>query len=296
MQLLNKILLFGFPFLVIGLKAFGQVNSIGKNQLDTIFLSTDVMTVVLMDEPITFYNVGSTDFGFEHASNKFILYAKNNQATVSSLFLESSDGVYQALLAYQEAPSKLLYDFRVNPKIIGIQDAMEKVNPKSISTKDSEGFKAITQDSIQSEITLGIPAKLNLVLQDKQRYRSLGTKENNLLLLVSSIRVDNEAIYLKLVMENQSAMDYEIDLVTFEIESRQKGFGPGGENTRAMEILEKQQPETVDKSGFASMLYALPSFAGGNGEQLKITIREKKGSRTMSVSVPFQIIRKAKPL
>ncbi|WP_020527099.1 DUF4138 domain-containing protein [Flexithrix dorotheae] len=289
MQLLNKKFIIGLLGFILGFYTSGLANSHASNGIDTIFLSTDVMTVVIFEESISFYNVGSTDFGFEHAGNKFILYAKTSEAGVSSLFLESGDGVFQALIAYKAAPSKLLYDFRANPKRI---QTLQSKNLKP----ENKPKEATSPTTLKKEKDQATHEKLELVQQDKQRYRSLGTKENDLLLLISSIRVDQEAIYLKLVMENQSSMDYEIDLVTFEIESKQKGFGPGGENTRAMKILESQAPSIVEKEAFATLLYALPSFAGGNGEHLKITLREKKGSRTMSVSVPFQVIRKAKTI
>ncbi|GAB2798420.1 hypothetical protein GCM10027275_50020 [Rhabdobacter roseus] len=108
---------------------------------------------------------------------------------------------------------------------------------------------------------------------------------------------DSTNTYVQLTIQNQTAMPYLLDQVSFWYQNqarKRKGIYLDGE-TYPMEPIVETVPDRVEADQKIQLRFALPQFAPQNRSEFVVNIREKSGTRNVTLSLPMKTVLYARP-
>jgi hypothetical protein len=260
---LKRTPLLGVGGLFLGQPAFSQ-------KQDTIFVNVDATTYLIFDEAISLFNLGSKEYEAKVDNPKMLfLKAKYPNAKLSTIVLTHGEEIYTAYLAIK-ANQNAFYDFRKSVKT--------KIEPK-------ENAEKLKRERLQAQLKKLAYRSSNLsIIAKKQQIR----------LELNHLFNDNEATYLKLTLENQSSILYDLDYVSFTYfeKRRRKDRKKNTVNAgfQEVETLIKIENSLTEAGKSNAYFYALPLYATTEKGYLQIIFREKAGLRSVTLNVPFKTI------
>ncbi|KAB7725840.1 DUF4138 domain-containing protein [Rudanella paleaurantiibacter] len=108
---------------------------------------------------------------------------------------------------------------------------------------------------------------------------------------------DTTNTYLQLTVGNKTAMPFLLDQVSFWYQhqaKKRKGAYLDGE-TYPMEPLAETAPERIEAGQTVSLRFALPQFAPQSRSSFVINLREKTGTRNVTMTLPMREVLYARP-
>lgn len=108
---------------------------------------------------------------------------------------------------------------------------------------------------------------------------------------------DTANTYLQLTVGNKTAMPFLLDQVSFwyqHLAKKRKGAYLDGE-TYPMEPVVETTPERVEAGQTVSLRFALPQFAPQSRSSFVINVREKSGTRNVTMTLPMREVLYARP-
>ena len=108
---------------------------------------------------------------------------------------------------------------------------------------------------------------------------------------------DSTNTYVQLTIQNQTAMPYLLDQVSFWYQNqarKRKGIYLDGE-TYPMEPMVETFPDRVEADQKIQLRFALPQFAPQSRSEFVVNIREKSGTRNVTLSLPMKTVLYARP-
>ncbi|XAZ82118.1 hypothetical protein A6C57_28140 (plasmid) [Fibrella sp. ES10-3-2-2] len=108
---------------------------------------------------------------------------------------------------------------------------------------------------------------------------------------------DTANTYLQLSLGNKTAMPFLLDQVSFWYQhqaKKRKGAYLDGE-TYPMEPVIETMPERVEAGQTVSLRFALPQFAPQSRSSFVINVREKTGTRNVTMTLPMREVLYARP-
>ena len=138
--------------------------------------------------------------------------------------------------------------------------------------------------------------RLNSVLSDKIEYSSLGKVENGLTFQVANIKNDDNFTYFKIIINNNTGSDYNIDGIYFKVvEGKRKGMKKNEAKIEQRIRIEFESPmKVVTAYQKQEMGYVTERFTGGENGSLVIQLRESKGTRNPVINIPGDKMLKVK--
>lgn len=109
---------------------------------------------------------------------------------------------------------------------------------------------------------------------------------------------DSTNTYIQLTIQNKTAMPYLLDQVSFWYQNqarKRKGVYLDGE-TYPMEPIVETVPERVEADQKVQLRFALPQFAPQSRSEFVVNIREKSGTRNVTLSLPMKTVLYARPI
>lgn len=180
--------------------------------------------------------------------------------------------------------TKILYDY----SNIG--------NKKEEEVKENE---VIEEEKEKKEVKENVSLKkmeerMELVMESKDKYFTLGTKENGITYQVCNIKNDENYTYFKIRIKNSTGNDYTIDGIFMKyFLGKVKGVKKNASGNEERVTIEKVKGNMIVKAYSEEIIgIATKLFAVGEKGKLYIRIEEKDGNRTSNIEVEGAEIQK----
>ena len=131
--------------------------------------------------------------------------------------------------------------------------------------------------------------------EEKRQIHDIGVSKNKVDWSLTNLRVDNSAIYLKLRLENQSALVYRIESISVENAEfyRKRLLSKKKVNKVPVEPLVEGSIVDVRPYDQHDYYVAIPVYAVGDQGAVMVTIRETSGIRSLQLEIPPQLMANA---
>ena len=234
----------------------------GQKALDTLYANEREVLSIFFDRPIEKAITGSSHFAFtfnrEARENLGLLQAA--PGPVSNLLVRTAgDGIYSFVLAYRDTL----------PHFTHFVDSTRRVGPPGPGKQPLEVSKVIPEKVAQiCEQMLG----KELSLHPLKKTHGIG-------LQVADPFYHGDYVYIRYALENDSPINYEIDAFTLY---RVLGNTARKASLQILPIAPAyafNQPGMVPQGVTAHFVGIYPKFTLGKHESLRVTLREKRGSR-----------------
>jgi len=213
----------------------------------------------------------------------------NNKAfKETNLFVQSGEEMRMFVIVYKQTPKTFIYDFQRNSKAIVNSTNNISSNSKEnivIDVKKLE-TKLETQRVNKSADSL-FTSNCSITADKKQDLFNKGVIAKKMKVVATNFYVDNDYFYLKLVLNNSSKIDYDIQEISFYIKNRDK-LEEVTENVSQFDdvkILYKDSDITkVKGKSKQSIVFVFDKFTIGTHKKFTAKIREKNGDRIFDVN------------
>ncbi len=232
---------------------------------DTIYVSDQAKSYLLFDAPITLADVGNPNLYQAQIEGNSIFLVASKDSVADTPFYAVVDGQpFTARLCFDARP-QAFYDFR--------------------KLTDSGRSGASTEGTATKFRRLASQPDLNYASHQKSgiHFQLVGLMH------------DLHVTYLKFKVENTTSLHYETDFVGFERQKRYKKsfWAKVKEAYFPVEPVAGQYINPVFPYSEGYLYYALPLQALKSGEAITATLREKAGSRSVTLKIPARMLRKA---
>ena len=281
-------------FLAMGNHALAQKKT--KESLkeipDTLFISNLSSTYLAFPQEVDLINIGSPDFVFQVEKSIIFLKAIRSGVKNTNMLIRCGNSLFTISLIFQIKPKKSLYDFR---KMNFSYTSSEK-NPSSpqnsnftnskdgnriiSNTKNKENLPA-SMDKTSEADSQEFNSKINKVLSYPDRFKTFGTSENQITILLTNIFTDSLRMYLKFKIINRSSLNYDLDYVSFQFQRN----GHFTKNT----VLTPIYSSLITSCGphaKQNLIFVLPLFGTSKGGLFTAIFRELNGDRKETIEIP----------
>lgn len=276
-----KILLFGLT-----ISAFNVLAQKHDISVDTVWASTDFTTILVFPDEVGSYDIGSDGFGAEKINSKSIkVKAALASSAPTNILVSYGEKIYHATLAYKAKPAQLYIDF-------------SQIAAKDIPQVPNENRTKKSQDSLRNLEHDIAEKRLNNVLSaPKATYKTIVNSNESIYLSLFGMESDNDNLYLKLLFLNKSKLQYAIDFIEFAYrEPLEEGSTKGGYDTKNVYPVVTNKIDLIYQKDERYLGYAIPRFALSKKGELLIIVREKNGSRSLKLTIPYSTILECKSI
>lgn len=241
---------------------------------DTLFVNHGATTYLLFSEDVKLVDIGKAGEYLSRIEGKcvFVKAAKQG-ATPTSILVQYGEEFFVALLAYEPLVKTFLYDCR--------RKTVKEVLPKGSSEAQILDIE-------------GVRPHFNAFQNLPQGVKSKTVQRHHLRLSLTHLQNDKKATFLSFTLENNSSIDYQIELVTFERQEKKgRRFSQNNINNAFIKPLFASDTELIEAGKKGQLFYALPLYALGARSYIKLSLREKNGSRMLTLKLPARYINKA---
>lgn len=260
-----------------------MLHTLGVKATDTIYVSNEQNTYLVFDENITLLDLGGErefaeqvpqenvvlvkDFGAKAEKNAVYVKARSAEASETTIFITAGAKIFAGVVCYRATNEKILYDFR------------DRTLNKAAS---------YNRENYVPEVDISLIEQRLYALSDvKREIYDKGVSNNKVSWSLMNLKADNSAIYLKLRLENNSALVYRIESISVENAEfyRKRILSRKKVNKVTVEPLEGNMAD-VKPYGYHDYYLAIPVYAVGNQGAVMVTIRETSGIRSLQLEIP----------
>lgn len=284
---------------------------------DTLYIGfTKSIYLVFNESPI--HHANSEDAGVEEIivktlDNKLIITAAIENFEETNMFVQDGARMYMFLLRYSNNPKKYLYNYQEAQ----IQPLKQKVNNytysepnkntdinsnTNISTSSNEDVIIDTKlyntiETKRQEETIkqsSLENNATMVLNEPQKIYSKGVNLGKVSLIATNFYVINDRFYLKLVLNNKSKIEYEVEYERFIIKNKSKSVKKSADQFIELKpiYIKNSDKKTILPKSKNEYVYVFEKFTIQDNKKFSIEIWEKSGDRTLEFSFDSEDILK----
>lgn len=195
----------------------------------------------------------------------------------TSLSVITSDGtLYSFLVCYKDNPAYL----NINLATASMQPFIKHSSEKS-STVASDAmlvhYAAVARNA-------------------ERNIRGLKDKEAKVCLIVEGLYVKESAMFLRLRLQNQSAINYDIDQLRLYLRDKEQSKRTAVQEKEVMPLLIEGNTAGIKAKDTQTIVLALPKFTIPNGKYLALEMTEVNGGRNLYLRLKNKHVLKARPL
>lgn len=263
----------------------GIAQSQGPIVLDTVWVTTNKTTTIIFPENIGKIDIGSEDFGAEKYLRTLTIKVASEDSQPTSILVIYGENIYHGTLAYMRSPKKLFLDF-------------SGVSPKNMPSFPNESRAQKQNDSLKNLDAQMSEKRLNIVLSDpKAVYKDVVSNNESIFISLFNMITDNERLYLKILILNRSKIQYSIDFTEFSYrEPLEDKKLKGGYDTKNVIPVFTNKIDAVPGKEERYLGFAIPRYSLSKKGELLIVVREKLGSRSLKLTIPFTKILECKTI
>ncbi|MEK6481653.1 hypothetical protein WJR50_29180 [Catalinimonas sp. 4WD22] len=231
---------------------------------DTIYVSDQAKSYLIFDKAVSLADIGNPMHYEARIEGEIVMViAKGDNVSPTPFYALVGGKPFQGILIFQSHP-RAFYDFRKD----------ETDHEKSVVSEAEKRFK---------------------VLKEQTDLHYAGNREHGIGFKLVGILHDHQATYLKFKVKNHTSVIYQTEFIGFErLKKYRKGFFA---KTQAAHfpILGAEEWGSNDILPYSSayLYYLLPLQALERKESIIATLREKGARRSVSLKLPYQLIRRA---
>lgn len=304
-------------------------------ELDTLYVSHDKTTYVLLPDEIEMVDIGHKEFLFNKSNNMVLFKALRPGASTTSLMIKSKTSVIVWIIAYKQNPRKLLIDTRSTPLRTESQ-ATTSTTPTLSNNSDRGSGQPIHQTSVQQRPVAGYESadayrqrmetkysqvalhpivekrtasgnrdalvqdammqqKLYFMLGQPKVYKDIG-EITELYFSLHDVFVDRNHMYFKLGIHNLSSISFDLDFISFEHSQGRTMKRREATGKRMLGVVNRESVYSIAPDTEEIVIYVLDLFALQDKDTIQVKLSELGGVRTLRLSIPAKVITQAKTL
>jgi conjugative transposon TraN protein len=172
----------------------------------------------------------------------------------------------------------------------------------SVVTEDGSIYTfVVCYDSNPAEWVYHLPANksasvatyANAILDNPKTIRGIKDYKWDILASVSGIYIKGNVIYYQVTLNNQSPLDYDVDLLRFYIGDKRKGKRTAVQENELKPLYVAGNTSQVKANSKSTIVVALEKFTIPDAKYLAAQIMEKNGGRNLLVKISNKKIMKA---
>ncbi|MDE3741185.1 DUF4138 domain-containing protein [Maribacter polysaccharolyticus] len=265
--------------LIVSISTFAKAQT--NIVLDTIYANDTKNVALFFPEPIRQGITGASNFVFTYNREKEqyfgLLQAKPGKES-NLLVINNSGSVFSYIIKYKERLAKLNYFIPIysnigNEKPIETDSVLVKTSEKDIDYRTYYYQKFCTY-----------------LLDRKQRIGRIMKRYENIVLSVENIVFDKGELYFVIRIENKSTLDYDLNFLSFSVETRQKEKKKSLQSLYLEPIYKHHLPSKIAEGKMMRFVYVLPKFSLSNDRRVILELNEKDGERILKLNISHRYI------
>jgi hypothetical protein len=263
-----KKILFLLPFLLALSPAFAGA--------DTIYVNTTRSSYIVFDQDVVIVDCGvKNDYAVQAEKNVVFIKALKEPSQETTLFVSAGKKVYAGIVKFCKTNNQFLYDLR----------------DKTLNVAAS-----YSRDNYVPQVDIALTRERLFSLKEAPRKISnVGVTKNGCTWSLTNLKTDNSSIYLKLRLENNSALVYRVESISVENAEFYKKRILSRKKTNKIPVVPQIEGNIVDVKPYSTHDYflAIPVYAVGKQGAVYVTIREVSGVRSSQIEIPYSTMEKA---
>lgn len=267
-------------YIITAVPGFGQIkkeSSYNAEQLKNLQIGYSKTTSIVFPYAIKSMDKGSPDVIMQKAKgveNILLVKAAKQDFTQTNLTIVTADNrLYVFVLNFNDACP----DLSVNADYLAV------VNDDVFFSTENENQKKIELFAA-------------LALTKKKKMSGLQRSKFEIKLSVSGIFIHEDIMYFRLVVDNTSKINYEIDQLRFFIRDKKKSKRTASQEIEIVPLYAANARNVIADKSEVTAVYALSRFTIPEKKYLTIQLIEKNGGRQLEVDINNNLITKIFPL
>ena len=255
--------------LLFTIGAFAQQTSkkhLSKIESDSLTIGYSKTTNIVFPYAIKSVDRGSQDVLVQKAKgleNILQIKAAKQEFIQTNLTVVTADGkLYSFVLSYDEQSPQLNL---------------------SMNKTELEGQKIYFSAESRNEEEVQEYSKL--AFYDKKNIRGEKVNKNNIKFQLNGIFIQNDMMYYRIVVENNSKINYDVDQLRFFIRDNKKIKRTASQEIEITPVYILNNVVTIDEESENTFVFALPKFTIPEEKYLAIQLMEKNGGRHVELHV-----------
>ena len=255
--------------LLFTIGAFAQQTSkkhLSKIESDSLTIGYSKTTNIVFPYAIKSVDRGSKDVLVQKAKgleNILQIKAAKQEFIQTNLTVVTADGkLYSFVLSYDEQSPQLNL---------------------SMNKTELEGQKIYFSAESRNEEEVQEYSKL--AFYDKKNIRGEKVNKNNIKFQLNGIFIQNDMMYYRIVVENNSKINYDVDQLRFFIRDNKKIKRTASQEIEITPVYILNNVVAIDEESENTFVFALPKFTIPEEKYLAIQLMEKNGGRHVELHV-----------
>jgi len=279
MKRINYLFLMGL--LLVSVLAYPQINSSETVFYEDLYKNLQIgyskTTSIVFPYPIKSIDKGSADVLVQKAKgveNILLVKAARQYFFQTNLTVVTSDAkLYVFVLNYDEDCPDL--NIKAESAVAASRDVL--------FTLENENQKKIEQSA-------------SLALSKKIKTSGFKKSKFQIKLEINGLFIHQDVLYLRLVFENKSKINYDIDQLRFFVRDQQKSKRTASQEIELQPLYSTSSSAVIPYKSEIIKVFALEKFTIPENKYLTLQLMEKNGGRHLEVNVNNNLTDKVIPL
>lgn len=205
----------------------------------------------------------------------------------TNLTVTTRSGLYAFLVDYSDIPEKLYYfpeDFQALRRFTKENKTDEdaaKTDEKKPQTIVNPGFAGDTNQDLSFFKTAS-----QQLAERKMEYPIAAFSRANIEFSVDKIYVSKDKFFVKIIAQNKSNIDFDIDFIKFSVKNKRKIRRASQQEIYMDPLFVFNKFDKLKGNSSDQMIFVIDKFTILKNKQFQIEIEERSGERNLSIEVP----------
>ena len=277
-------------------------NNTNAQVTDTIEISLDFNAYLIFESNNLKYNFASNNIKVNKSENKLIIQALEEDFYTTNLMVQCDQKYFIFIIKNNISPKKFLYNYIPKQTIIIDKESVIGIPKKTEVFIDSTNILKQKKEVSKKKTAKKEYQKLtDLLVYEKQEIKTIGDINYGLKSIVTNINVVGDKMLIKIIYNNTTDIDYKIDF--YEIIVKEKSSWKRKNTTQdvKIEVLHTSLDFTIIKAKEKiEVVYLIDKITISSKKEVVIRVIEnnkhRRGDRSISITIPYQYITRAKAL
>lgn len=261
------------------------VNSAIAEGLTKISVSVFKSTFIYFDDQVVSIDLGMNESYDAVFQKNFVRITAIKQLAdyQTNLTVTTRSGLYAFLIDYKDAPEKLYFfpeDFQALRYFTQTKGS-ESGSSKNSNTIEDPGFAGNT-----SVDNTPLKNACSMLSERKMNYPIAAYSRANVSFSMDKIYVSDDKFFLKIVCQNNSNIDFDIDFIKFQIKNKKKVKRSSKQEIYMEPLFVYNKFDKLKGNSDNQMIFVIDKFTILKNKRFIVEIEEKGGERNMSFIVP----------
>lgn len=252
-----------------------------KKVIDTIYANDHKNVALFFPNPIRQGLTGSENFVFTYNREKeqyFGLLQATPGKESNLLIINNNGSIFSYIVRYKEQLETLNYF---------IPDSTSIGNEKpSTGAADNEN-KPIELFDFKTNY---YERFCSYLVKRRQLIGKLKKRHDGIILKIENIVFDKDELYVVMTIENKSSLDYDVNFLNLNIQTRQKGKKKSLQSLYLKPVFEYNVPLKIKENQTVKLVYVIPKFSLSNERKVVLELNEKNGERNIKLNISDKTI------